>query len=117
MKKKIIFEKIIFDLNNIGQINSNLSFIEHQGEVKFFSKNHLIIKDHIEFAKVFQIGSKKIKNIKNIHFNLEKSIGETDFIISDVKINDLEIKNNKSNDFYLIKNIQNLRAFIRKVFD
>ncbi len=116
-EKKIIFEKIIFDLNNIGQINSNLSFIEHQGEVKFFSKNHLIIKDHIEFAKVFQIGSKKIKNIKNIHFNLEKSIGETDFIISDVKINDLEIKNNKSNDFYLIKNIQNLRAFIRKVFD
>ena len=36
--KKIIFEKIIFDLNNIGQINSNLSFIEHQGEVKFFQK-------------------------------------------------------------------------------
>ena len=116
-EKKIIFEKVNFDLDKIGEINSNISFIEHQGEIKFFSKNHLIIKDHIEFAKVFQIGSRRIKNLKNIYFSLEKSIGETDFIISDVKTNNLETKNNKPNEVYLVKNIQNLRAFIRKVVD
>ena len=29
--------------------------------IKFLSKNKLIIKNHIEFAKIFQISSKKIK--------------------------------------------------------
>ena len=73
------------------------------------------IKDHIEFAKVFQIGTKKVKNIKQIYFDLEKIVGETDFIIKNVKVNDLESKN--SEEFFLVKNIQNLRSHIRKVID
>ncbi len=116
-EKKILFKKVSFELDKIGEINSDISFNNNQGETKFFSKNHLTIKDHIEFAKVFQIGSKKTKNIKNMYFNLEKSVGETDFIISNVRINNPEKKNNKSDDFYLVKNIQNLRSFIRNFID
>ena len=112
-EKKIIMKKINFELDKIGEINSRINFITNQGQTKFFSKNHLIIKDHIEFAKVFQIGSKNTKNIKNIYFNLEKSIGETDFMVSNVRINNPEKKNNKSEEIYLVKNIQNLRSFIR----
>ena len=112
-EKKILLRKINFELDKIGEINSDISFIKNRGETKFFSKNHLIIKNHIEFAKVFQIGSKKTKNMKNMYFNLEKSIGETDFIISDVRINNPGKKNNKSDEFYLVKNIQNLRSIIR----
>ena len=63
-------------------------------KLKFISKNQLNIENHIEFAKIFQIGSKKIKNIKQIYFDLEKNIGETDFIIKNVKINNIE-KNQK----------------------
>ncbi len=77
----------------------------------------MIVNNHIEFAKVFQIGTKKTKNIKSIYFNLEKNIGETDVIISNVRVNDMEIKNNKSDEFYLVKNIQNLRAYIRNIID
>ena len=45
-------------------LNSNINFIEDKGEIKFISKNQLNIENHIEFAKIFQIGSKKVKNIK-----------------------------------------------------
>ena len=40
-----------------------------------------------------------------MYFNLEKSIGETDFIISDIRVNNPEKKNNKS-DKIEIKNTQ-----------
>ena len=52
-----------------------------------------------------------------MYFNLEKSIGETDFIISDIRVNNPEKKNNKSDKFYLVKNIQNLRSLIRNFID
>ena len=50
-----------FDLDKIGYIKTELSFSEIQGELKFIAKNRLIIENHIEFAKIFQISSKKIK--------------------------------------------------------
>ncbi len=116
-EKKIFLRKVNFELDKIGEINSNISFVTDQGQTKFFSKNHLIVNNHIEFAKAFQIGSKNTKKIKNMYFNLEKSIGETDFIISDIRVNNPEKKNNKSDKFYLVKNIQNLRSLIRNFID
>ncbi len=116
-QKTIILKKANFSLDKIGNINTTISFSEHQGDIKFFSKNHLVIENHIEFAKAFQVGSKKVKNIKDIYFNLEKSIGSSDFVISDIKINDIKNNNKEVNEIYLVKNIQNLRAFIREVID
>ena len=115
-EKKITIKKAKFLINKIGYINSIISFEEDKDEIKFISTNQLIIENHIEFAKIFQIGSKKIKNIKQIHFDLEKQYGQTDFIIKNVKINDGE-RNLKSKDIFLIKNIQNLRSHIRKVIN
>ena len=114
-EKILTLKKAEFQLDKIGNIVSDISFIEDQGELKFFSKNHLNIENHIEFAKVFQIGTKKIKYIKQIYFDLEKIIGETDFMIKNVKVNNLESQN--SEEFFLVKNIQNLRSHIRKVID
>ena len=114
-EKILTLKKAEFQLDKIGNIVSDISFIEDQGELKFFSKNHLNIENHIEFAKVFQIGTKKVKNIKQIYFDLEKIIGETDFMIKNVKVNNLESQN--SEEFFLVKNIQNLRSHIRKVID
>ncbi len=116
MKKKIILRKAIFDLDKIGKISTNISFIEDKGEIKFISKNQLNIENHIEFAKNFQLGSKKVKNIKQINFDLEKNVGAVDFIIKNVKINNIE-NNQKSDEIYLINNIQNLRSYLRKVIN
>ena len=118
----LISEKILklnrtkFNLDKIGYINSNISFVENNGDMKFLSENQLHIENHIEFAKVFQVSSKKIKNIKIIYFDIEKAFGDSDFTISNVKINDS--KNlEKSDNIFIVTNIQNLRSHIRKVID
>ena len=115
-EKNISIKNSKFQLGEIGYIETNISFFEENGDVQFSSKNRLFIEDHIEFAKNFQIGSNKIKKIKQIYFDLEKNIGESEFIIKNVRINNLKNVNNDS-EIYLVKNIQNLRSHIRKVVD
>ena len=103
-------------MDKIGEINTKISFIEKQDEKIFLSKNHLKIKNHIEFAKTFQIGTKKIKQIKNIYFDIERNIGKNDFTISNIKINNLE-NDEKTKEIFMVENIQNLRSIIRKLID
>ena len=115
-EKKILFKEAKFDLDKIGPIETNFFFTKDKEKIKFKSRNSLKINDHIEFAKTFQIGSNKIKNIKQITFDLEKNVGDEDFIITNVVINNMKIKAN-SNKTFLVKNIQNLRSYIRNIVD
>ena len=115
-EKEINLKKAKFYLDKIGYLNTNISFIEKKGDIKFISRNQLIINNYIEFAKTFQISSKKIKKVKSIDFELTKNLGERDFIISDIKIGDNESKK-KFDEIFIVKNIQNLRSHIRKVID
>ncbi len=116
IEKKTDLEKARFVLDKMGFIKSNLGFEADNGLIKFISKNELNIENYIEFAKVFQISTKKIKNINKIYFDLERNIGEKEFILSNIKINNIE-NSEKSNEVFLVKNIQNLRSHIRKVID
>ena len=117
IKEKIInVNKARFILDKVGYINTNINFIEEDGHVKFLSRNELNIENYIEFAKIFQIGSKKVKNIKHIYFVIEKNLGETDFIIKNVKINKKENSKIES-EIFLVNNIQNLRSYIRKILN
>ena len=70
----------------------------------------------MNLQKLFKSDQKKIKNIKDIFFDLEKNIGENDFIISNVIISNHK-KNEKSEEKFIVKNIQNLRAIVRKLID
>ena len=115
-EKIIIVNKARFILDKVGYINTNINFIEEDGHVKFLSRNELNIENYIEFAKIFQIGSKKVKNIKHIYFVIEKNLGETDFIIKNVKINKKENSKIES-EIFLVNNIQNLRSYIRKILN
>ena len=54
-EKEINLKKAKFYLDKIGYLNTNISFIEKKGDIKFISKNQLIINNYIEFAKTFQI--------------------------------------------------------------
>ena len=72
------------------------------------------IENHIEFAKIFQIGSNKVKNIKIINFDIIKNYEETDFLITNVKINNEE-NVQKEEEIFVVKNIQNLRSYIREI--
>ena len=115
-EQKINFKKINFELDKIGDLISQIDIIESEGSVKFYSKNQLNIKNHIEFAKRFQVSSKKVKKIQQINFNIEREIGKSDFILKNVKVNNINEKN-KFNEIFFVKNIQNLRAHIRKIVD
>ena len=115
-EKKIDIKNSNFNLDKIGKIETDISFSDEQGVYKFKSKNKLNIKDHIEFAKIFQISSKKVKNINKIFFDLEKNFGETDFIIKNIKIND-ETKNDNLDEMFIITNLQKFRAQIRKIIN
>ncbi len=115
-EQKINFKEAYFQLDKVGEISSSISFLEKKEEIKFISKNELIIKNHIEFAKIFQVGSKKIKNIKKIYFDLEKIVGSKDFILKNIKLNDVS-NDRKSNEIFIVRNIQNLRSNIRKILD
>ena len=115
-EKKININEVMFDLNKIGTIEADINFIDDKGSIKFVSKNKLDINNHIEFAKTFQVGSKKVKKIKEIYFEIEKNVGDTDFAITNVKINNEE-NIEKSNEIFIVKNIQNLRSHVRKIID
>ncbi len=115
-EKKIVLKNAEFNLYKIGNIKTSFNFIDNKGDIKFISKNLLKIDNHIEFAKIFQISSKKVKKIKQIYFDLEKNIGDKDFVITNVKINNLE-NEEKSAELFNVKNIQNLRSHIRKVIN
>ncbi len=112
-EKQININSAIFNLDKIGKIKTNISIIEKDGIIKFFSKNQLYINNHIEFAKIFQVGSNKVKKIKKIYFDIEKNIGESDFIINNVRINNAQ-NFGKSDQIFIIKNIQNLRMHLRE---
>ena len=115
-EKKIIFNEANFKLDKIGSIKTDIIFEEKNGTTRFISKNKLDIKNHIEFAKTFQVGSKKAKDIREIYFDLEKDLGSSDFIINNVKINN---KGNFTNadGIFVVKNIQSLRSYVRTVID
>ena len=113
-EKKITLDKVNFKLGKIGEVISKVNYFENQGDLIFESQNVISIKNYIEFAKTFQVSSKKVKNLDNISFNIEKKFGDSEFLISNIKLN----RNNgskKINEKFLITNIQNLRASIRKV--
>ena len=115
-EKKIIVNEAKFKLDKIGYIHTNMSFFEDKGDIKFKSKNILHIENHIEFAKSFQVGSKKIKNVKQVNFDLIKNYGQRDFLIKNIKINNKE-NQDKANKIFIVKNIQNLRSHIREIID
>ena len=104
-----IFAQIIDDSKSITLVSA--SSIEK--DIKTGSKVNKSELSKIVAEKLARKAQEK--KIKKIYFDLEKIVGETDFIIKNVKVNDIESKN--SEEFFLVKNIQNLRSHIRKVID
>ena len=115
-EKKINLKHARFNLGKIGILKTKIKSIENEDKIIFLSNNTLDITNHIEFAKTFQIGSNKVRKINRIYFDLKKNIGDNQIIISNVRINSLN-NNVDADNLFIIKNIQNLRASIRKIID
>ncbi len=115
-EKKVKLIDSFFILDGIGDLETNMNIIDKDGDFIFRSTNILYLKNHSTFSKIFQIGKKKVEHINKIYFDLHRKLGEEDFIIKNVRVNNFN-NNNNSEKEYIIKNIQNLRTSFRKVIN
>ncbi len=115
IKERLIkIEKSLFEIEDIGKINSEFRYYIDNGDLIFASENIFKIDNIKEFSKKFQISSKNLKNLNKIYFNLEKNVDNGEISISDIYLNKID-KKNFSEKFYIIQNIQTLKALIRDI--
>ena len=115
-EKKIKLINSFFILDGIGDLETDMNIVDKDGDFIFSSTNILYLKNHSGFSKIFQIGKKKVKHINQIYFDLERKIGEDEFIIKNVRVNNTNSAKHLEKE-YIIKNIQNLRASFKKVIN
>ena len=115
IKEKVIkLEKSLFEIKGIGKIRSDFRYYENKGDLIFASENILEITNKKEFSRKFQVNSKSVKNINKIYFDLEKNIDNGEISISNIYLNKIDTEN-FSEEYYIIKNIQILKALVRNI--
>jgi len=111
-EKKIKLEKSLFEIKDIGKVRSVFRYYENKGDLIFASENIFEITNKKEFSRKFQVSLKNVKNINRIYFDLEKNIDNGEISISNIHLNKIDTQN-FSEEYYIIKNIQLLKALIR----
>ncbi len=112
----INLREVLFNIDDIAQINSEIKYNEKDGDIIFTSSNSLLIKNKKEFAKKFQVRPEKVKDLNEIYFKVEKNINTRQVSIFDIKINKVEYKDkNNSESKYNIRNSQELKSLMKKI--
>ena len=112
--KSIKLKKSKFEVQDIGNIESEFWYYVNNGDLIFISENMFELKNRKEFSRKFQVSSKLLKNVNKIYFNLEKNIDNGEISISQVYINKIE-KEKFSEKIFIIKNVQLFKALIRDI--
>ena len=108
--------EVLFNIDEIGQINSEIKYYEKDGDIIFNSSNSFLIKNTKEFAKKFQVKIDKVKDINMINFIIEKNINTGLISIFDIKIDQVKYKGEYDDEFrYNIKNSQELKSLVKKI--
>ena len=107
-------ERSLFEINDFGKLRSDFRFYENNGDLIFASENVLEITNKKLFSRKFNLGSKKVKNINKIYFDLEKNIDNDEITISKIYLNKIDTSN-FSEEYYIIKNMQMLKNLVRKL--
>ena len=112
-EKSINFQESVFEIENVGFINSKLKYYNEENKLMLHSSNVLEIISTKEFAKKFKLKFSKVNKIKKIFFDLKKDIDSGEISISNIQIN-INKPDLKTDKYYDIKNFQMLRAILRK---
>ena len=117
-QKTINVSEVLFNIGKIGQIETEIKYIEENGNTIFHSSNSLFIKNKKEFAKKFQLKLDKVKDINVLDFKIEKNITTGLISIFDIKINQAiyDIKNNVKSR-YNIRNSQELKSLVKNIIN
>ena len=117
-KNSIKLNKVIFNLGDIGVIESEINYEEEMGEIIFNSSNFIKIKNTKNFAKKFQLNKRKVENLNNIYFKIQKNINTGLISISDIEINKLDnLEKNKEKLAHNIKNTQELKTLVKRIIN
>ena len=114
----INLSKVLFNIGDIGQIQTEIKYIKKNGDIIFSSSNSLSIKNKKEFAKKFQVKLVKLRDINIISFKIERNINTGLISIFDIKINQAvhNLKNNNETKFN-IRNSQELKSLVKKIIN
>ena len=113
-ENQIKLENSIFEIKGIGKLKSNFRYYENEGDLIFASENIFEITNKKEFSRKFQVASKSVRNINRIYFDFEKNIDNEEMAISNIHFNKIN-KENFSEEYYIIKNLQILKGLIREL--
>ena len=102
------------EVDNLGIIQSEHSFIIKEGDLFFQTKNILNISNQKEFARKFQVNFKKSKNLKKIYFDLDRNIDTGDMFLSNIYIDNKNSKNLLP-EIIKVNNLQVLKSILRDV--
>ncbi len=117
-QKTINLSEVLFNVGEIGQIETEIKYIEEKGNTIFHSSNSLIIKNKKEFAKKFQVKLDKVKDLNMIHFKVEKNIHNGSISIFDIKINQAVNEGKSSGESrYNIRNSQELKSLVKNIIN
>ena len=114
--QKIQNKEVLLELDKIGIIKSELNFKEENNKVSLISSNILEIENIKEFARRFQINIKKVQNINQIYFDLQKDIDSNLIYLSNININ-LKNKKKLESQFYVVKNLNELKFVVKKILN
>ncbi len=114
----IELDKVIFNLSDIGIIESEINYEDEKGEIIFNSSNVIKIKSYKNFAKKFQLNKSKVKDLNQIFFKIKKNINTGLISISDIKINKLDnVDKNREKLVYDVKNTQELKSLVKRIIN
>ncbi|MBD1153989.1 hypothetical protein IDG52_02165 [Pelagibacterales bacterium SAG-MED23] len=117
-QKTINLGEVLFNIDDIGQVKSEIKYNKEKGDLIFNSSNSFLIKNKKEFAKKFQVKLNKVKDLNVIHFNLEKNINTGLISIFDIKIMKIGSKEKNNGEIrYNIKNSQELKSLVKKIIN
>ena len=117
-QKTINLSEVLFDIGEIGQIETDIKYTEENGDIIFYSSNSFLIKNKNAFAKKFQVKLNKINDVDSFNFKIEKNITTGSISIYDIKINQelYDIKNNVKSR-YNIRNSQELKSLVKNIIN
>ena len=114
----ILLNKAIFNLGDIGIIESEINYDEQNGEIFFNSVNVIKINNKKNFAKKFQLNLKKINDLNKIFFKIKKNVNTGSILIFDININYLDDKvENREELSYNIRNTQELKSLVKRIIN
>ena len=121
----INFNKSYLFSDKIGKLNLDYGkILKKNNQLIFRGKFDFNIDDDEQFYKAFQIPKNNRLNVKNIYFDLEYNLFDKELKIISLKLNDLNIQENKNvldllDDYNRKNNTKNwidLKSFINKIF-